>query len=161
MAAKRLTSGALVGLLAGLVAAAVASYLMGWTLAIATPSDVEEWLAAQLSPQTGLLLWGVVVVAGPAVGLPLFMATLLPCLRWKQQRAVVAFSVLAGFLLGAYVLVPALYGAHETGPAVMVRPWWSFGTEVAAVIAVGLGTAVARVLGSAQPPRTTASAPSA
>ena len=107
--------------LLGVAAVFAAVPLLGYSMAIAAPAGLLEWVRDTASSELAAFTWDLFVVSGPTVGLLVFVAAL--ALRWIYHRPGGASALLLGLgaLVALYFLVPLAFG----GPVARPVPWWA------------------------------------
>lgn len=115
----------------GIVIAFVATFVIGYTSAIAAPQLWFTWFG---STEVGLFLWDTIVVYGLGVGVPAVLALFIAFRFTIKPTMYSGITFVIGVLLAAYVLLPLVYDTPLS--LAYTRPWWGYGFEVSLICAV-------------------------
>ena len=120
-----------VSALLGVTAVFAAIPLLGYSMAIAAPAGVLEWLRDAASSGFAAFTWDLFVVSGPTVGLLVFLSALV--LRWIYRRPGGASALLLG--LGAFASLYLLVPLAFQDPIIRPLPWWASAAEASILLA--------------------------
>lgn len=115
----------------GTAVAFVAIFILGYTSAIAAPTELLDWFKSKNAPELGSFLWDFTVVFGLAIGLPVFLALLISFRFFAKPRLGFVLSFLVGALLITYIVVPLAYDTPLS--MALSRPWWGYGLELSLI----------------------------
>lgn len=118
--------------LLGVGAVFAAVPLIGYTMAIAAPSDLLLSLKEAVSSEFAAFSWDLLAVFGPTVGLFVFLAALVVRLVSRSRPGGIALvSLGAGAFVALYLLIPLAYAE----PFMRPLPWWASAAEASIIIA--------------------------
>jgi hypothetical protein len=133
-----------ISLLAGFVVAVSSVKILGFTAAVAIPSDFFAWFRSLGSLESGLFVSELALICC-TVG-PLSFAVLYAVYRFIiPATRFSVFSFLIGVLITAYIGVPVFYGLPISQS--FTRHWWGYGFEIAIFLASVASYLLARRLG--------------